>query len=63
MNAILVQEMSRFNHLLTIIRQSLIDLQKAIKGLIVMSADLKEVFMSILESKVPSTWKRTSYLS
>ena len=63
MNKILLTEMYRFNQLLTIIRQSLTDLQKAIKGFIVMSSDLKETFKSILQSKVPPNWNRKSYPS
>lgn len=35
---------------------SLIGLQKGIKGLVVMSPDLEEVFQCIYENRVPSQW-------
>ena len=46
----------RYNRLLNVIHQSLKDLQKAIKGLVVMSQQLEDMSNSIFINAVPTMW-------
>lgn len=52
MNTVLLQELIRFNRLTAVVRRSLLDIRKAIKGLVVMSAELEDVFDSMMVGKV-----------
>jgi dynein heavy chain len=63
MNTVLVQELTRFNGLLVVLRQSLFDVRKAMKGLVVMSAELEQVFHAMSDGRVPGMWAAVAYPS
>lgn len=63
MNTVLVQEMERFNVLLAVIRRSLQNLIKAIRGAIVMTPELEAVAQSLSVAKYPASWSKYSYPS
>lgn len=63
MNTVLIQELTRFNGLTKVITATLKDIQKAIQGLLLMSPDLEQVFLSIFNGKTPAMWLANSYPS
>eukprot|EP00743_Colponemidia_sp_Colp-15_P006911 GILK01007459.1.p1 GENE.GILK01007459.1~~GILK01007459.1.p1 ORF type:complete len:1899 (+),score=393.41 GILK01007459.1:93-5789(+) len=63
MNTVLVQELTRYNQLIRIIKSSLSDLQKAIKGLILMSPTLEALSKSLFDGRIPELWAAKSYPS
>lgn len=50
-----------YNTLLAEIRTSLVDLQRGIKGLVVMSFELEHMFLCIYEGRVPAGWLKGMY--
>ncbi|KAI6654800.1 Dynein heavy chain 1, axonemal [Oopsacas minuta] len=63
MNTVLVQEVIRYNKLIQTIIQSLNDLLKALKGLVVMSQQLEEMSISLFNNTVPKVWADKAYPS
>jgi len=63
MNTVLQQELVRFNNLTNTMRPSLKNLRKAVKGEMVMSAELEKVGTAMMFGQVPELWKAQSYPS
>ncbi|CAH1180400.1 unnamed protein product [Phaedon cochleariae] len=63
MNTVLRQELIRFNRLIVVVKRTLQDMIKAVKGLVVMSAELEETFNALVVGKVPVAWASKSYPS
>eukprot|EP00605_Chrysophyceae_sp_TOSAG23-4_P001498 GSChrysophyteH1.ASY1.ANO1.1642.1 assembled CDS len=59
----LEQEIVKFNRLMNKMRSSLRDVKRAIRGMIVMSADLDDMYASFLNNKVPPIWEKVSFAS
>lgn len=56
LHVVLFQEIERYNALLRNVRASCANLQKGIKGLVVMSSDLDAIFAALFDAKVPPAW-------
>uniref|UniRef100_A0A8D1UYI8 Dynein axonemal heavy chain 1 n=1 Tax=Sus scrofa TaxID=9823 RepID=A0A8D1UYI8_PIG len=63
MNTVLVQEVIRYNRLLQVVTQTLRDLLKALKGLVVMSSQLELMSASLYNNTVPELWNAKAYPS
>lgn len=59
----LSQEVERFNRVLNVMRKTLLELKKAIKGEVVMSAELDKMYQSLINNQVPLLWQKVSYPS
>ncbi|KAK1936683.1 Dynein heavy chain 1 [Phytophthora citrophthora] len=63
MNTVLVQEVQRYNALLRVLQVSLPNLQRALRGLIVMSPELEAMATCLFNQKVPPQWEKKAYPS
>jgi len=63
MNTVLQQECIRYNALLDEMSRTLRDTVKAVRGLVVMSADLEQVADAVFDNRVPAAWERKAYPS
>ena len=63
LGTVLIQESERFNKLHVALKKTLVQLQKAIQGVVVMSGELENMFNSILNNQVPSLWQSAAYPS
>ncbi|CAD7077293.1 unnamed protein product [Hermetia illucens] len=63
LTTVLMQEIDRYNILLNIIHSDLANLEKAIKGLVVMSEELENIFKALISNLVPAKWSSKGFLS
>jgi len=63
MNTVLIQEAMRYNKLVAIYNSSLVEILKALKGLVVMSADLEAMHGALYTNAVPAIWAKKAYPS
>ncbi|CAM9108221.1 unnamed protein product, partial [Ectocarpus fasciculatus] len=63
MNTVLVQELQRYSRLLAAMHSSLAKLQKALKGLVVLSAELESMGNACFDQRVPDIWTAVAYPS
>ena len=58
MNIFLRQELDRMQKVITMVRNTLIDLKLAIDGTIIMSEYLRDALDNIFDARVPTLWKK-----
>lgn len=63
LSTVLLQEVEKFNRLLKKMNRSLIDIDLAIKGFIVMSEELDSMYLKIQNNQVPMNWSKVGYPS
>lgn len=62
-NTVLFQECVRYNGLLELMKSSLVLVQRALKGEVVMSEELDKMSSCIFDNQVPGNWVKVGFLS
>ena len=63
MNTVLSNELTRFNALIALVKKTLKEVGKAVKGLVVMSTELEALGNALFFGIIPAMWKGKSYPS
>ncbi|PFH38701.1 hypothetical protein BESB_010430 [Besnoitia besnoiti] len=63
LSVFLSHEIAKFNALLTHVRASLVELQQALSGSVLMSAAMEETHQALLEQRVPPAWTAVAFAS
>ena len=58
LKTVLLQELDRYNELLSKVRHSLQSISKAVSGLVAVTPELEEVMDALLKLRVPRSWSR-----
>lgn len=58
-----MQEVDRYNILIKCLNFTLAEIQKAIKGTVVMSQELEYMYNNFLNNKIPENWAKVAYPS
>ena len=61
MNTVICQELTKYNRLINAISSTLKTTRRAIKGLVVMSAELEELSNQLFFGTIPAMWLKKSY--
>jgi dynein heavy chain len=56
LKTVVFQEVDRYNKLLQRMKKTLVDLQRGVKGLVVITTELEGVFSALLVGQVPEAW-------
>lgn len=63
LTTVLLQETDRYNRMLAHVHHTLVELERAIRGLVVMSEQLESLFVAMVANRVPQLWAHKGFLS
>lgn len=58
MNIFLRQEVDRMDRVIKVVRSTLVDLQLAIQGTIIMNETLRDALDNLFDAKIPVVWQK-----